>query len=254
MLVGTGDPEERAGRAPTIDNFDTDSLTLSDVGVLQLICEIDSAAMCEMLPPALHPTLPPAVSWLVYDCPKTPWGPMRLAQTRIQCRSGTRPRGLLSHAICNNEQAALALAKRWGYSVGAGTIDFRRSYDEVQCRVLVENERVKNERVEDKNVLQIGLRNPQSLAAGNIQFVAGMHPVHTPKGYRLLQCDPTVAEIESQYGLPIVEEFEPDAWGDDRIDPVYPVSAAFCRAEITLPKLRFLCRPGEMAFSGTERI
>ncbi len=249
MLIGTGDPEERADRAPTMDSLDTDSLTLPDVSVLQVISEIGSAAMCEMLPPALHPTLPPAVSWLVYDCKKTPWGPMRLAQTRIECRSGTRPRGLLSHAICNNQQAAVALEQRWGYSVGVGEIDFRRSYHEVHCRVEVQNEIF-----EDETVLQIGMRNPQPLEAGSIQFVAGMHPVNTPKGYRLLQCDPTHAETESQYGSPIVEEFEPDAWGDARIDPVYPVSAAFCKAEITLPKLRFLCRPGEMAFSGTERI
>ncbi|MFP8881291.1 MAG: acetoacetate decarboxylase family protein [Myxococcota bacterium] len=244
MLIGTGDPEERADRAPTVDSLDTDSLTLPEVSVLQVICEIDTVGMCEMLPPALHPTLPPAVSWLVYDCPETPWGPMRLAQTRIECRSGTRPRGLLSHAICNNEPAALALGQRWAYSVGAGEIDFRRSYDEVQCRV----------HLEDETVLQIGMRNPQVLAAGYIQFVAGMHPAHTPKGYRLLQCDPTHAETESEYGSPIVEEFEPDVWGDGRIDPVYPVSAAFCKAEITLPKLRFMCRPGEMAFLGTERV
>jgi hypothetical protein len=249
MLVGSSDPDERAEHAPTLESFGTDSLTLPDANVLQVICEIDSEPMCEMLPPALHPTLPPAVSWLVYDCPETPWGEMRLAQTRIECRSGTRPRALLSHAICNNELAATALEQRWGYSVGTGVIEFRRSYHEVHCRVDIENENF-----EDETVLEIGLRNPQPLEVGNIQFVAGMHPVNTPRGYRLLQCDPVHAEAEAQYGSPVVEEFEAEAWGDDRIEPVFPVSAAFCKAAITLPKLRFLCRPGEMAFSGTERV
>lgn len=244
MLTGTANPDERAARAPTVDSLDTDSLVLAGVNVLQVICEIDSEDMCELLPPALHPTLPPAVGWLVWDCPQTPWGPMRLAQTRIECRSGTRPRGLLSHAICNNERAASALEQRWGFSVGAGEIDFRRSYDEIQCRVYRD----------DETLLEIGLRAPRPLEVGSIQFVAGMHPAHTPNGFRLLQCDPSYAETESQTGTPIVEEFESDAWGDERIEPVYPVSAAFSCAEITLPKLRFLCRPGEMAFSGTERI
>ena len=74
MLIGTADPEERAERAPTMESLATDSLALPDVNVLQVICEIDAAPMCEMRPPALHPTLPPALSWLVYDCPQTPWG------------------------------------------------------------------------------------------------------------------------------------------------------------------------------------
>ena len=44
MLIGTGDPEERAQRAPTIVNFDTESLALPESSVLQVLCEIDSAA------------------------------------------------------------------------------------------------------------------------------------------------------------------------------------------------------------------
>jgi len=244
MLIGTAAPEARADRAPILESLDTDALVLPDARVLQVISEIDSAAMCAMLPPALHPTLPPAVGWLVYDCPQTPWGPMRLAQTRIECRSGTRPRAFLSRAVCDNERAAHALAGGWGYSTETGVIDFRRSYDEVQCRVELGGE----------TVLEIGLREPRGLEVGNIQFVAGMHPVHTPRGFRLLQCDPIHTETEAQSGAPIIEEFDPDAWGDDRIEPVYPVSAAFCQAEIRLPELRFLCRPGELAFTGTERI
>jgi hypothetical protein len=244
VLVGTADPQARAATAPHLEDLATEALTLANAGVLQVICEIDSEGMCEMLPPALHPTLPPAVNWLVYDCPETPWGAMRLAQTRLECRSGTRPRAYQLSSVCDNDRAAAALAERWGYSIVPGEIDFRRRYDDVRCSVCVEG----------REVLEIGLRNPQPLGVGDIQFVAGMHPVGTERGFRLLQCDPEYRENEAQRGLPIVDGFEPDAWGDDEIELVYPVSAAYSSADITLPKLRFLCRPGEMAFTGTETI
>lgn len=244
MLVGTGEPGERAHGAPALDDFATEALTLPKAGVLQVICEIASEPMCELLPPALHPTLPPAVSWLVYDCPESPWGPLRLAQTRIECRSGTRPRALLVAAVCDNRDAAGALAARWGYRSRGGEIDFRRSYDEVRAEV----------RIAGNVALEIGLRAPQPLGLGDIQFVAGMHPAVTPRGFRLVQCDPEHVEVEASRGEPLVEEFDAEAWGDDRIDPVYPVSAAFCVADVTLPVLRFVCRADEPAFTGTETV
>lgn len=244
MLVGCADPQACAETAPKLTGLDTEPVTLPGAGVLQVICEIDTAAMCELLPPALHPSLPPAVSWLVYDCPDTPWGAMKLAQTRLECRSGTRPRGFLVSAVCDNAKAAQALGGRWGYHVAFGEIGFRRSYDEVRAEVAIGG----------VEALAIGLRAPQPLGRGDIQFVAGMHPAHTPRGFRLVQCDPSHDDRDDQRGHPIVDAFEPGLWGDERIEPVYPVSGASCTADITLPRLRFLCRPDELAFTGTESV
>jgi len=244
VLTGTADPEAHAGDAPTLDGLGAEPVTLGGASILQVVCEIDSAEMCELLPPALHPTLPPSVSWLVYDCPNTPWGAMRLAQTRIECRSGARPRGFLVSAICDNSDAARALARGWGYRVQAGEIDYSHRYDEVRTRV----------RRDSETVLEVALQRPTPLGAGDIQFVAGMHPAHTQNGYRLVQCDPSHADSDAQRGLPLVQAFDSAGWGEERIQPVYPVSAATCRADITLPKLRFLCKPGEMGFTGTEVI
>ena len=62
------------------------------------------------------------------------------------------------------------------------------------------------------------------------------------------------ADSDAQRGLPLVLEFDPAGWDYERSEPVYPVSAATFRADITLPNLRFLCKPGEMGFTGTEVI
>jgi hypothetical protein len=49
-----------------------------------------------------------------------------------------------------------------------------------------------------------------------------------------------------------VRSFDAGAWGDPRVQPVYPVSASLAVADVTLPRIRFLCRPDVLAFEGTE--
>lgn len=244
MLVGTADPEARRAGAPEIPDLGTAAVALEGVSVLQVLCEVanDNA---ELLPPALHPTLPGVVAWLVYDVPDSPWGPFRLAQTRIECRSGTRPRGFLVSGLIDNERAQDALAARWGYRLQTGEVDFRRGYDGVD--VLVQD-------AEAEPILSLGLRQPVLLPPGVVQFVSSVHPASTPRGYRLVQVDPRHEVHRAERGEPDVALFDGEAWGEPRLAPAYPISAAICLADVTLPKLRFLCRPGEMAFTGTEPI
>ena len=245
MLVGLAAPDDRAQGAPTIPDLGTDEVTLENVEVFQLLCEIDAGTAEEMLPPALHPTLPGVVTWLVYACPDSPRGAFKLAQTRIECRSGTRPRGFLISGFCSNVGAAAALAEGWGYSVGVAEIDFRRDYAGVSVAVSSED---------GDPHLAIGLRDPVVLPPDVVQFVSSVHAAHTPRGYRLVQVDPRHSVHRAERGDPIVEHFDGEAWGDERIVPRYPISAAVCIADVTLPRLRFLCRPGELAFQGTERV
>ncbi len=245
MRIGLDGPDARATGAPTIPDLGTEEVTLENVEAFQLLCEIDSGIAAQVLPPALHPTNPGVVTWLVYACPESPWGAFRLAQTRIECRSGTRPRGFLISGFCDNSRAAAALGERWGYSVGAAKIDFHRDYAGVSVSVSSEA---------GDPLLEIGMRDPTLLPPDVVQFVASVHPAHTPRGYRLVQVDPKHTIARAERGDPIIEHFDGDACGDERIVPRYPISAAVCIADVTLPRLRFLCRPDELAFQGTELV
>lgn len=244
MLVGTGRVADFERGAPTLKEFDTQALVLPGAEVLQLLSEIESDEMCEMLPPALHPTLPPVVCWSFYRFPETPWGEVNLAQTRIECRSGLRPRGLLVNAAIDNEAAAAALTSRFAFRVELADVSLRRGYDEV--RGIVE--------YDGDVVLDIAARDPQPLGLSAIQFVSSIHPANTPKGFRLVQVDFDHAVTRAERGTPVLDEFDAEAWEAERIEPAYPISAAFCVADVTLPKLRFMCRPDVLAFEGTESV
>ena len=244
MLVGTDDLQRITSRAVDMKTLDTEAVALESVEVLQVLCEIDASEECALFPPALHPSLPPLVNWQLWKVGESPWGSFSLATTRLECRSGLRPRGLLLGAFIDNELAAAALAERWGYGLRIGAVALERRYDEVRGSVDSDGERI----------LEIGLRDPCPLGSTDVQYVASVHPTITPSGLRLLQVDPDYALERAERGTPIVDNFDSTAWGDERVQPVYPVSASIALGRVTLPKLRFMCQPDVLAFTWTESI
>ena len=120
MQVGTADPDELLGpRAVEMKRLDSAIETLEEVTVLQVLCEIDSQDACEMLPPALHPTIPPLVNWQAWSVPDSPWGAVWPAFSRL----GDSARASLSDG-CSTSQAASN--NRWtsasGTECGGGDI------------------------------------------------------------------------------------------------------------------------------------
>lgn len=244
MLIGNGNIEALAQGAPVIESFGTDELQLEQVETLQVLCEIQGAGTDSLLPPALHPTLPPAVTWLVQRVPESPWGPFGLAQCRIECRSGLRPRGFLRTGVIDNPQAAEALSTRWGYRLRAGHVALDRGYDRVRATVAVE----------ERTILDLAARAPQPLDPHDVYYVANMNLADSPHGLRLVQVDSAFEVERAERGSPIIDCFDAGAWDSEGVRPSYPVSASFTVGRVTLPRLRYICRPDILAFEGTERV
>lgn len=245
MLVGRADPESLAEGAPSVSSLTTEPLVLEDVETLQVLVEVPAAAVESALPPALHPTVPGLAGWVVQRLPATPWGEVRLAQMRLECRSGVRPRALLLAAYLDGSDAAASeLASRWGYRIARAPVRLRRFYDRIEAGVGSA----------ESPLLQLSLSDPEPLGADYLQYVAGLHPASTPAGLRLLQVDAEIDVTRAERGVPDVEAFDAAAWRAGEIEPAYPVSASFSLGALTLPRLRFVCRPEVWAFDGTEKV
>lgn len=244
MLSGTADPAALAEGAPSLARFDASAVTLTDVEWLQVLYEIKGDVAGTLLPPGLHPTVPGIVTWLAWSCADSPWGPFRLVQTRIECRSGNRPRAMLVSGVCDDAEAADALARDFGLRLRPGEIELRRGYDGADLRV----------RADGRTILDLELRDPVLLPAEVVQFVSGMHPANTPRGFRLVQCDLEHALTRSERTTPRLRAFDGGAWGSDLIDPRHAVSSAVGMGEVTIPPLRFVCKADELAFTGTEKV
>ena len=244
MLVGTGEPESLAHGAASLERFDAEPARLEGVETFHLFSEIASAGVEALLPPGLHPTLPPAVTWIVQRVAASPWGPFALAQCRLECRSGLRPRGFLRGAVIDGPRAAEALAAGWGYGAEPGSVELSRGYDRVRARVSLHG----------TEILALLLRDPVPLGARDVQIVANVNLVRSPRGLRLLQVDPEWTFERVERGAAAVERFDAGVWGCPGARPTRPVAAVLGVGTVTLPKLRYACRPDVLAFYGTERL
>lgn len=239
MITGSADLERLAAGAATIEAWDDDDLELDGVECFQLIAEMRSQAREAVLPPALHPTVPPALSIQAWNVSESPWGPFSAVHTRVSCRSGVRARGYTTAAVVSTEPAAAGLAARFGFPTRVGPIGLRRHYDGVDL---------------EADGLRITALDPTPLGSSDVQYTGTMNLAATPNGLRLVQ-------VESRHSGDRVERvqgrivsFDPAAWGDELLAPYHVVSSSIAVESIVIPAVRFVCRPDELAFSGTEKV
>jgi hypothetical protein len=244
MLTGTADVEALAAGAPAIPRWGEGPLALGDVEVLQAHLEMSVAARESVVPPGLHPTNPALLGWLVYRVQASALGPFTLVQARIECRSGVRLRGFLVGAVVDVPDVAERLTSGWGFACRAGEVELRREGD--QAAVVAG--------VDGRTVLDLRVEQLFPLAPGDVQYVAGMHLARTPSGVRLVQVEPRYEVRFAERGRPRLAAFDAGAWGDARLDPSHPVSASLAVAGVTIPAVRFVCRPDVSAFEGTESV
>jgi len=244
MLIGTADVRDLVPDPPTLEAFATEPVTLPGATVVQFISEIKVSGREASLPAGLHPTNPPSVVFQFWDCPESPWGPFRLAQGRVACRSGLRPRGFVQSCVTDSPAAIPALRSQWGLPAMAGEVSVDRGYDRVRAEVIIGG----------RGVLAITGRDPDPLGNGDIAFTATVALAQTPRGLRLVQIDCDYAASRAERVRPIVDAFEPGAWLPATVELTWPISAAVAIADITLEPHRYVSKPDELAFTGTEAL
>jgi len=246
MLVGTADVDTlaRSQATATITHFRRDAVTLTGVTCLQLTAEMRNSAREAVLPPSLHPTIPPALSIQVWSVAESPWGPFRWAHARITCRSGVRARGYTSAAYASTNDACEGLRTAFGFPARVAQVDLRHSYDGADANVTVAGQAV----------LSIAAIDPEPLDRNDVQYTGTLNLATTPNGLRLVQveADHEASRVERLAARLLA--FEPVAWGNALLVPAFVVSASLAQETVVFPPLRFVCRPGELAFTGTESI
>ncbi|MYJ93674.1 MAG: hypothetical protein F4038_11595 [Chloroflexi bacterium] len=244
-INGNADPALLTRYAPTMSSLDTESLTLPDVKVLQVIYEIDDSVKAELLPPALHPTIPPTIHVIGMRAEDGPLGPFTIAIVRVGCRAAVRPRGLPTRAVCTEGEAATALTERWGFPITVGEPALRERYDRQSIEVNDGN----------VTVLSAQLVDPVPIGNGDLLYTAGMHVANVERDGEtkpwLVQVDPDFEVSRADRGSAQIDAFDSNFWDAPDLRPVYPIVASYTTANITLPKIRYICDPMQPAISGT---
>jgi hypothetical protein len=244
VIVGEARVEDLLAARPRVAGFGAGPVSLPGAEVLQAVFEMPVSAREAVVPPALHPTNPALCVILAWRCPESPWGPFSLAQVRAQTRSGLRPRGFVVGAVCDNPRAADALATDFGFPARPGEVLLRRAYDAAWLEVGSGGQ----------SILTLEGLDPEPLLPEDVVYSVTLNLAETPRGPRLLQVEPEYSVARAERLRPRLLSFHPEGWGDRRLDPCFAVSASLASANLTIPRMRFVCRPDALAFTGTEPV
>jgi hypothetical protein len=254
-LAGSLDIRPLVDGSPEVLLDDDASLRVDDVYILQVLYEVRVADRESLVPPALNPTIPPVISFLVYRAKESAFGPFALAQLRLTARSGVRPRAFLISARCDNPALSALLARSWGFRVTPGDIALRRFHDRVDCTV---SETPPGVRGLARTILDVSLVDPVPVTGHDVQYPPGMHLARVERNGVLV---PRIVQVDSEYefrradrGRPSLHSFDASAWGDDRLVPDIAVSASFAACDMTIANVRYICNPDIPASEGTEKV
>ena len=244
MLVGSGDLEQLARRAPELASFAAEPLTLPGVELVHAVFELEGQGIEALFPPGLHPTLPVLGVLAFWRANAGPLGAFTLAQLRLSCRSGARPRQLLVAAFCEGETARAELNARFAFGARRAAVSLARFYDRAEASVALDG----------RTVLDLHGGAPLPLAPDDLQFFSSIHPARTPRGLRLVQVATDYRIVRAERARPVLASFDAGAFGDARLRLAYPVAASVALGELTLGRIRYVLRPDVLAFQGTEAV
>ncbi len=245
-ISGTLEVTGQLADAPLMDGFNAEPWAIAGIQTLQVTFEIDERAMPGLLPPALHPTIPPTVIVTVANYPESPVGPFTLAQVRLGCRAAALPRGFLLRAYADTQAAADALGRNWGYACGVGEVRLQRYHDRITGSVSVDG----------REILRASLIDPTPISGGDIQYVANMNLARVGSNGEgaLVQVDPEYTFHKAERGRPELATFDRAAWRAEGVDPVWPIVASFTTCDSGFPRIRFVLDPARPAVVGTRRV
>lgn len=244
MLVGTASLELLARHAATVPAYCEAPVEFGAVQCLQLTAEMRRGAGAAILPPALHPTSPASLSIQLWNVGESPWGRFSMAVARASCRSGVRARGFTTASFASTAAAVAGLQATFGFPARLADVQLRRNYDGANGTVCEAG----------REILALRGLDPDPLDAADVQYTGTMNLAHTPNGLRLMQieADHDASRAERLHGE--ILGFVGEAWGSALLDPYFVVSASIAVGDVIFPPPRFVCRPDELAFTGTEAI
>ena len=247
-LAGSLDIRPLVDGAPEVV-LDDRELKVDDVDILQVLYEVRVADREALVPPALNPTIPPVISFLVYRAKDSAFGPFALAQLRLTARSGVRPRAYLISARCDNPR----WPRCWPARGASGSRRGRSA-----CAASTTGWTAPCVRTAG-SILQVSLVDPVPVTGHDVQYPPGMHLARVTRDG---VSKPRIVQVDSEYEFRRADRGRPElsptstprpgatpAWC-----PTSPVSASFAACDMTIANVRYICNPDIPASEGTEKV
>jgi len=88
----------------------------------------------------------------------------------------------------------------------------------------------------------------------DVQYTGTLNLAHTPNGLRLVQLEADHEATRVERLTARLASFDGAAWGNPLLKPAAVVSSSLALETVVFPAIRFVCKPDELAFTGTESV
>jgi hypothetical protein len=215
-----------------LESWDDEPIELKGVRMLVVRSEALIQDRLAVLPRSIYPTSPPVVAWHVLNVSESQWGSFAMAEMRLSCRAGLRPREYSLLAYVNSEHAAAGLGSRRGGRLQVADVKVDFNYDDTPAEV----------RLDGQQVLAVNGVDPTPVSASDIQWVATMSPALTPDGeLRLLQVERDIKIQRAEKMTPRFVAYQPEKWYQPPIGLGIPIAAIRVNADISMAPIRYHC-------------
>ena len=244
---GTMDVQAFAPNVGEINGYKTEEWKLKGAQILNVLYEVSNEPFPSLMPVTLHPVIPAYAILNVTHYPESPAGPFTIADVRVGCRAGVRPRGFTLKSYVSTAAAAQELTRRWGYPATVADVSMRAFHDRVVGRV----------KADGRTILEVEMLDRDFIGGNDIQYVSSMHLCRNREDGKLVvvQLDPEWTFTKAERGRPQLVTFDGKAWnGGDKLVPTWPISASYTIADTTLSQIRYVSDPDKDAFKGTTQV
>ena len=243
-IFGTMDPELRAATAAHVERPAEDAWETDEARELRLTFEVDDTLRLDLIPPALHPSIPLYAHLTVRTHGTSPVGAFALAEIRIMTRAGSHYGGYCIGAFADTEDAVTLLRDGYGWPVRLGEVMLRDRYYGAQAIVSVDG----------RTVLEMAIERTEPITPADLLITAGFNLAYVGSELRLLQEEPHYEIERVDRGQPSVVVIDSEAFGDARVKLTNPVVATYLKGGFQLGKVRYLIDPTRPATEGTVRL
>ncbi len=240
---GKLDVDALADRLPEVGPLADESWTSEQTEVLNLCYEFDDTQYLELIPPALHPSIPLYGNIMLRSHAESPVGPFALAELRVIARAGVHQGGFTCGAFASTPQAVEFLRQHYGWPVRQAEVRIERRHYAVLGRV----------ELAARPVLDVALERSEPISGEDVLYPVSIHLARVDGEPQLVQVEPRYTAESAERGRPRVNVFDAEAFGDARIKLTNPLPATWLRSQMELGRVRWLMDPKRPAVAGAVR-
>ncbi len=243
-LFGTRDVDAERDELPVVTALASESWESEDTEVLNLTYEFDDTCYMELLPPALHPTIPLYGAIMLRAHDTSPVGPFSVAELRVMGRAGIHQGGYTLGGFASSAEAVALLRDSYGWPGRLGEVRIERRHYATLATV----------RSDGRTVLDAAMEHSEPITPDAIVYQVSFHLAKVDSEIRLVQAEPHYTPKEAERGTPRVSVFDAAAFGDDRIKLTNPLPATYMRGSVELRRVRWTMDPKQPGAIGAKRV